>query len=150
MTDHTLFTFPTAKAFASGKLIIYEIWVERLADDWIATSSPTFATAWPGFHKLSRGPSIMTFFSGSPASSLTSNFCLDYIELPWVRETGNIEEEGRLACIVLYTGTCIGRQAGCPLVLAVYWNSTRCANRLYRLRAVTVTIRHRRTSSISP
>ena len=47
MTDHTLFTFPTAKAFATRK-IICEMWVERLADEWIATSSPMFATEWPG------------------------------------------------------------------------------------------------------
>ena len=40
MTDHILFTFPAAKAFASGKIIICEMWVERLADEWIATSSP--------------------------------------------------------------------------------------------------------------
>ena len=39
MTDHILFTFPAAKAFASGKIIICEMWVERLADEWIATSS---------------------------------------------------------------------------------------------------------------
>ena len=38
MSDHTLFTFPAAKALASGKIIICEMWVERLADEWIATS----------------------------------------------------------------------------------------------------------------
>ena len=65
MTDQTLFTFPAAKSFTSGKLIICEMWVERLADEWIATSSPMFATAWPGFHKFSRGPFLMTFFTGS-------------------------------------------------------------------------------------
>ena len=43
----TLFTFPAAKAVASGKIIQYEMWVVRLADEWIATSSPMFATAWP-------------------------------------------------------------------------------------------------------
>ena len=68
MTNHTLFTFPAAKAVASGKIIICEMWVERLADEWIATSSPMFASSWPDFHKFSRGPSLMTFFSGSPAS----------------------------------------------------------------------------------
>ena len=82
MTDHTLFTFPAAKAFASGKIKICEIWVERLADEWIATSSPMFATEWPGFHKFSRGPSRMTFFTGSPASGWTRNFRLDYVEPP--------------------------------------------------------------------
>ena len=66
MTDHTLFTFPAAKAFANEKIIICEMWIERLADEWIATSSPMFATVWPGFHKFSRRPSLMTFFSGSP------------------------------------------------------------------------------------
>ena len=72
MTDHLLFTFSAAKAFASGKIIICEMWVERLADEWIATSSPMFATAWPGFHKFSRCPSLMTFFSGSsPVVGLT-------------------------------------------------------------------------------
>ena len=38
MTDHTHFTFPAAKAFASEKIIICEMWVERLADDWIASN----------------------------------------------------------------------------------------------------------------
>ena len=32
MTEHTLFTFPAAKAFASGEIKICEMWVERLAD----------------------------------------------------------------------------------------------------------------------
>ena len=66
LTDHILFTFPAANAFASGKIKICEMWVERLADEWIATLSPMFATSWPGFHKFSRGPSLMTFFTGSP------------------------------------------------------------------------------------
>ena len=82
MTDHTLFTFPAAKAFASGNIKICEMWVERLAAEWIATSSPMFATEWPGFHKFSRGPALMTFFTGSPASGWTRNFRLDYVELP--------------------------------------------------------------------
>ena len=82
MTDYTLFTFPAAKAFASGKIIICEMWVEWLADEWIATSSPMIATVWPGFHKFSRGRSHMTFLSGSSASGWTRNFRLDYIELP--------------------------------------------------------------------
>ena len=81
LTDHILFTFPTGKAFASGKIKICEMWIERLADEWVATSSPMFATEWPYFHKFSRGPSLMTFFSGSPASGWTRNFRLDYIEL---------------------------------------------------------------------
>ena len=53
MTDHILFTFPAAKAFASEKIQICVMWVERFADEWIATSSPMRATAWPGFHKFS-------------------------------------------------------------------------------------------------
>ena len=52
MTDHILFTFSAAKAFASGNIKIYEVWVERLADEWIATSSPLFVTEWSGFHKF--------------------------------------------------------------------------------------------------
>ena len=63
MTDHTLFTFPAAKAFASGKIIICEMCVERLTDERIATSSPMFAIAWSGVHKFSTGPSLMTFFT---------------------------------------------------------------------------------------
>ena len=43
-----------------------------------------FATAWSGFHKFSRGPSLMTYFNDSPASGWTRTFRLDYIELPWV------------------------------------------------------------------
>ena len=82
MTDHILFTFPAAKAFANRKIKICEMWVERLTDEWIATSSPMFATAWPGFHKFARGPFIMTFFTRSHTSGWTRNFRLDYIELP--------------------------------------------------------------------
>ena len=82
MTDHALFTFRAAKAFASGKIIICEMWVKRLADARIATSSPMFATTLPGCHKFSRGPSLMSFFSSSPASGWTRNFRLHYIELP--------------------------------------------------------------------
>ena len=33
MTDHVLFTFPAAKAFASGKIKICDMCVERLADE---------------------------------------------------------------------------------------------------------------------
>ena len=68
MTDHILFTFPAAKAFASGKINICEMWVERLADEWIAISSPMFATEWSGFHKFARRLFLMTFFSGSLTS----------------------------------------------------------------------------------
>ena len=82
MTDHKLFKFPPAKAFASGKIKIYEMLVERLADEWIATSNPMFATGWPGFHKFSRGLSLMTFFTGFPSSGWTRNFRLDYVEPP--------------------------------------------------------------------
>ena len=82
LSDHILFIFPTGKAFANGKIKICDMWVERLAGDWITTSSPMFATGWPGFHKFSRGLSLLTFFSGSPASGWTRNFRLDYIELP--------------------------------------------------------------------
>ena len=82
LTDHILFTFPTGEAFASGKIKICEMWVERLADEWITTSSPMFAIEWPGFHKFSRGPFQMTFFSSSPASGWSRNFRLNYIELP--------------------------------------------------------------------
>ena len=65
LRDHILFTFPTGNDFASGKIKICEMWVERLADEWITTSSSMFATEWPGFNKFLRGPSLMTFFSGS-------------------------------------------------------------------------------------
>ena len=82
MTDHILFAFPAAKAFASGKIKIYELWVKRLAYEWIATSSPMIVTAWRGFHKFSRCPSLMTFFNGSHVSGWTHHFRLDYIELP--------------------------------------------------------------------
>ena len=83
-TDHTIFTFPTTKDIISGKIIICEMWVEWLVGELISTSSPLFATEWPGFHRFSRGPSLMTFFSGSPASGWTRNFRVDYIELPYV------------------------------------------------------------------
>ena len=80
-TDHTLFTFPATKDIISGNIIICEMLVERLVGGLISTSSPMFATEWPGFHRFSRGPSLMIFFSGSPASGWTRNFRVDYIEL---------------------------------------------------------------------
>ena len=82
MTEHTLFTFPPAKAFASGKIKICEMCFERLTDESIATSSPMFATEWPPFHKFSRCLSIIAFFTGSPASGWTRNVRVDYVELP--------------------------------------------------------------------
>ena len=82
LTDHTLFTFLDAKGFISRKTIIGEMWVERLLGESIATSSPMFATEWPGFHKFTRDLSLVTFFSGSSASGWTRNFRLDYVELP--------------------------------------------------------------------
>ena len=82
-TNMLSFSVPnSAKAFASGNIKISEMWVERLANEWIATSSPMFATAWSGFPKFSRGPYLMTFFTSSPASGWTHNFRLDYLELP--------------------------------------------------------------------
>ena len=60
-TDHTLFAFPAAKSFASGKIIICEMWVEQLTDEWIVTSSPMFATAWSGCYKFSQD--ILHWFS---------------------------------------------------------------------------------------
>ena len=80
LTDHILFTFAIAKPFASGKIKICELWVERLEDEWVATSSPMFATEWSGFHKFTRGLFLMTFFTGSPANGWTRNFRLNYIE----------------------------------------------------------------------
>ena len=65
MSDHTPFMLSRRKSFSSGKIIICELWVEWLADEWIVTLSPIFATVWPGFHKFFRGSSLMTFFSGS-------------------------------------------------------------------------------------
>ena len=81
-TDHTLFTFPATKDIISGRIIICEMWVERLVGALISTSSPMFATDWPGFHRFSKGPSRMTFFPRYPASGWTRNFRVDYIELP--------------------------------------------------------------------
>ena len=80
MTDHILLIFPAAKAFAGGMIKICEMWVEQLADECIATSSPIFATDWPGFHKFSPGPFLLTFFSGYRTSDWTQHFRLDYVE----------------------------------------------------------------------
>ena len=82
LTDHTFVSFPDAKGFLSKKTIIGEMWVERLPGEMISTSCPMFVTEWPGFHKFTRGPCLMTFFSGSPASGWTRNFRVDCIELP--------------------------------------------------------------------
>ena len=60
MTDHTLFTFLAAKAFSSGNIKICEMLVEWLADEWIATSSPMFATEWAWLSQISRCPFLMT------------------------------------------------------------------------------------------
>ena len=65
LTDHTLVSLPAANGFLSKKTIIGKMWIERLSGEMISTSSPMFATEWPGFHKFTRGPSLMTFFSGS-------------------------------------------------------------------------------------
>ena len=51
-TDHTLFTFPATIDIISGEIIICEMWVEWLVGELISTSSPMFATEWPGFHRF--------------------------------------------------------------------------------------------------
>ena len=61
LTDHIRFTFTTGKDFGRGKIKICDMCVQRLEDEWIATSTPMFATEWPGFHKFARDPSLMTF-----------------------------------------------------------------------------------------
>ena len=81
MTDHSLFKFPAAKAFTSGKIKICEMWVERLADEWITISSPMFATEWPGYHNVFKR-SVPYDITGSSVSGWTHNFRLDYVELP--------------------------------------------------------------------
>ena len=43
-TDHTLFTFPATKDFIRGKIIICEMWLERLVSELISISSLMFAT----------------------------------------------------------------------------------------------------------
>ena len=65
-THHTLFTFPVVKDFSSGNIIVCDIWVERMAHDWSATLSPMIVTAWPRFHKFSRGLTRIAFFGSSP------------------------------------------------------------------------------------
>ena len=55
-TDHALFTFPATKDIINGKIIICEMWVERLVGELISTSSSLFATEWAGFHRFSRDP----------------------------------------------------------------------------------------------
>ena len=81
-TDHTLFTFPATKDIINGKIIISEMWVERLVGELISRSSPMFVTEWPGSHRFSRGPSLIIYFNVTPASGWTRNFRLDYTELP--------------------------------------------------------------------
>ena len=49
MTDHTLFTFPATKDIFIEKILICKMWVELLVGELISTSSPMFATEWPGF-----------------------------------------------------------------------------------------------------
>ena len=72
------------KVFLSKKTIVGEMWVEELSGKMISTSSPMLATEWPGFHNFTRGPSLMTIFSGSPASGWTRTFRVYCIELPYV------------------------------------------------------------------
>ena len=74
MRDHTLFTFFAAKAFASGYIIICEMWVERLADEWIATSSSMYATARPGFHKVFQRSVSFDILHWLPRQWLDSHF----------------------------------------------------------------------------
>ena len=82
MTDHILFTFPAAKTFASGKIIICEMWVERLADEWIATSSPTFATAIALISQVFPRSIPYDILHWFPTSGWTRSIRLDYVELP--------------------------------------------------------------------
>ena len=82
MADHTLFTFPAAKAFASGKVIICQMLVERLADevDCNIKSNVRNCLAWISQVFQKSVPYVILHWL--PASGWTRNFRLDYVELP--------------------------------------------------------------------
>ena len=80
MTDHTLFTLPLWKLLQVERLIICKMWFERLADEWIATSSRNFVAWLSQVFQRSVPYDILHWF---PASGRTRNFRLDYIKLPW-------------------------------------------------------------------
>ena len=70
MTDHTLFTFPTTKAFASGKIKICEKPHQVQCSQLSGLAFTVLKTSVPY--------DILLWF---PASGCTGNFGLDYIEL---------------------------------------------------------------------
>ena len=44
----------------------FNSWVDNKDISKLLSQSPMFSTAWTGFHMFSRGPSLMTFCTGSP------------------------------------------------------------------------------------
>ena len=84
MTDHTVITFSHCESFCQWKdNNMWDVgWTVGRWVDCSIKSNVRNCVAWPS--QVFQGSSLMTFFTGSPASGWTHTSRLDYIELPWV------------------------------------------------------------------
>ena len=70
-TDITIYTLPSGKTVANGKITIGSLWVERRSGEWFDVNCGEFCYQWIEFNIFTRGSSFIIWFTGLPASGWT-------------------------------------------------------------------------------
>ena len=78
----TLYTLPSGKTVSNGRITVVGLWVERGFGEWFDSNCGEFINNWPQFHIFTRGPSLMVYFAGTPASGWTRNYRLHTLAFP--------------------------------------------------------------------
>ena len=78
-TDITIYTLPSGKTVANGKITIAGLWVEATSGYWMSSSCDEFITNWTYFNLLTRGPTIIAYYTGIP-SGWTRNYRLHTLD----------------------------------------------------------------------
>ena len=79
-TDITIYTLPSGKTVANGKITIGGLWVERGSGEWFDVNCGEFCYQWTELYIFTRGSSFIFWFTGLPASRWTRNYRLHTLE----------------------------------------------------------------------
>jgi hypothetical protein len=79
-TNLTLFTFPTGKSPLNGKIIIQELWLERINGEWFSSGN-YIDYAWGTFLKMITSTDLQVRYTATPIG-WARRFRLDYVEMP--------------------------------------------------------------------
>ena len=65
--DTIVYTLSTDKTVSNGKIMVCSLWMERGSGAWFNSNCSEFTEVWSLFYLLTRGPTILVYFSGYPA-----------------------------------------------------------------------------------